>query len=1395
MSALVAERFDSLPDAGSVSRSDGTLTKLSYLLDRPGQQKEASREESHPSSPPQASASSSSSSSSSLPAPAPPVPPTLPPPQRSKTRSRLAELRKKREEEEKVATERRILNELGRSRPSSSSRAAPAAAAAAAAAVTKSSVENSAKRSRENRKSGMAAMGSAATRSATATSRGTAGSPGSSLSVSSPSASASGAPAQVVFPPAAAQGAAGPSKDCSPPPETAPTSLTGTRSPCKSRRSTLKEKVPRKREEATSKEVESVEQKLKAVADLDENFLLEHIGNPVVSSLDFNLMPGQMPVLSNADDLLDTLVNLVNQVPDAGGEAEVMHKTKPLGLHTPPHCAADTTLEHVSISENLNESIGAMHDNPTDILDHNLDDTGTIEEESPPLQDGQANGTHSTTASVAAKESLSVVAKQVLPPPGTSSGTTEATGSKMETGTSPVQAEEPQPHKEASCSLEAPASTPLQKDFLEEASGDPCSSGNVAVNAEVQRTTSSNIACTPKPIENASVSEPLPREKVPHTRRRRKSPELSRVVSEAKKALREDKCKSRAKKHLPSLGSPARTRSKSKREQLQKDFAQRKAVSSFRVSMAAMLYREINHEEAAAAPLLSGIRDSGRKNSLVFATVARAKQVQSLSATCEGYTIHYVDEQGRMMEASTEILGESIEELCSAVTAVPFEGSTFNLDNIVIQDVDQDGNVILDSESLRTLKEELASAIANTDSEDVLNALRETEVLVEKVPTATSKDEQQELPGEEVVRPKSPKKDSPMPGPRLSPIKVIVTPTKQMTRQDRSGELKQPLIEHHHTTPKKSHIICALTPCKPASPALAPGTPLAAKLLSTPYRASPLGSRVDTPRLNKTRAAMVLTTPVLNEETEGDSLHTPAKSDFVSRTAVGTPYYTPSMTVAATEQHTPGLEYMRQELERLSGSDFSEDSMSPTRFQRKVTMEQKLLTKRQRDTASARTGRDVRKNIGLAIEQGLSKAFSSSTKSPPPSLQKTPSPKKSPPLKELNKSALPKTPSPKKRRKKDEVPPEGVPVTPGKSLAVPLPLTPGRNRITPLPATMSKVSHVIESPEKTKECGLPPTPGKLVLSRIVASDAQEKGFVLTPPKQGIPFSPLKSGTPSPNRLIIFSPGKFSQPSSVEKNPVKILQQRSCVQSWQLEKYLGGDACFKESSPTKKRKRAVLVPVPKTSPLRNAFQSNWEAKHDAHNYDQIRCHHEKVEKGEPARASKRKRHSSVQEKDAAEEAPRSPPVPGKKLLTRTHSFPPPPPPRRRRRRQEQRPLDINMELVPQLGKMACSGEQGESAKGVATRREEDFPYVLGLVRKKGLLGGKTPEAKKGSRKERQSKRRGCERKNETCAVREPCKLSDCSHESLGVILCCDPDSGVMPDVDFIVPPPSTSKSKN
>ena len=97
-----------------------------------------------------------------------------------------------------------------------------------------------------------------------------------------------------------------------------------------------------------------------------------------------------------------------------------------------------------------------------------------------------------------------------------------------------------------------------------------------------------------------------------------------------------------------------------------------------------------------------------------------------------------------------------------------FEGEAFSIDNIVIQDFDDQGNVVLDSETLRNLKEELASVIASTCNEEVLNALKETEV----VKTSLSDSKQQVTTASATPPEALPKQSNLQVGPRLSPNKV-----------------------------------------------------------------------------------------------------------------------------------------------------------------------------------------------------------------------------------------------------------------------------------------------------------------------------------------------------------------------------------------------------------------------------------------------------------------------------------------------------------------------------------------------------------------------------------------------------------------------------------------------
>ena len=696
-------------------------------------------------------------------------------------------------------------------------------------------------------------------------------------------------------------------------------------------------------------------------------------------------------------------------------------------------------------------------------------------------------------------------------------------------------------------------------------------------------------------------------------------------------------------------------------------------------------------------------------------------------------------------------------------------------------------------------------------------------------------------------------------------------------------------------TPVKRHLICAITPVKPSSPAPAvhPGFSPFRQHLHSPSSGRP--SRADSPaarhqlmlktptqavRERQRRAtgeAFSLATPKLGEEGEatGGALHTPPKAIRQAFGSGGTPYYTPSMTTAASSEHTPGLEFMRQEVERLSASDFSEDSMSPTRFRATKMGQQgeeggggaqKVLASKRRRNAAAGTKRDARKNIGLAIEESLSRKFPNevpaSTSRPE---EKTPSPKKgssSPPAKRgrLQEERVPKTPSPNCKRDVGKTPskkgvspsspPEGeVPVTPGKSLAS----SPVRQLATPdkkilhrtPPKGTPTFPAVLGSPAKiATESGLPPTPGKLIASKLAAAAASgifsprrlggasggsgspAKAVISITPKKSVPplaplFSPLRSASPSPNRLVIFSPGKTSssaassRPPSAQKDggTAKVLRQRSSNATSAAAAALAAATTAAAARADKKQKRrAVLIPVPRTSPLKNSFKSNWEARHDAHNYDQIRTDHNLVggegegddvgrtdgghnaDGGGGGRKRRRKsRHHSAEGgggETGAGKSDKKKGAVGGRGMPRTRSFPTP---RKRKRVDEAAAstfssLDVNLELVPQLGKLASSSS-GESAKddaAAASRAAKqhapatpgrkgrgDLPSALGLVRR-GKEAKSTPR-KRGA---------GCAN----------VRLSDCSEEVFEDFLHCDLDGDVLPRIDFVVLPPSSPKSR-
>jgi len=228
------------------------------------------------------------------------------------------------------------------------------------------------------------------------------------------------------------------------------------------------------------------------------------------------------------------------------------------------------------------------------------------------------------------------------------------------------------------------------------------------------------------------------------------------------------------------------------------------------------------------------------------------------------------------------------------------------------------------------------------------------------------------------------------------------------------------------------------------------------------------------------------------------------------------------------------------------------------------------------------------------------------------------------------------------------------------------------------PKTPEKKSPHAEKTASPPPKGLPVTPGKhLVLSgaNLILGSPKVAGIHKTPTKKVLVRTPAKaSSTPSPGTSFRpLTPGKYA---------------------------------LNTAASVAKVKRAVLTAVPKSSPLRNHWQSNWEATHDAHNYDQLRkAANEKADDNNAPKA-KRARKASQKVKEQSKETTderdltSSPSKGNSKSVSKSTP--------------SKLTLDVNLELVPQLRRKSGHAK----AKEAKAQSGSDVRRALGLMPKEG-----------------------------------------------------------------------------
>ncbi len=244
-------------------------------------------------------------------------------------------------------------------------------------------------------------------------------------------------------------------------------------------------------------------------------------------------------------------------------------------------------------------------------------------------------------------------------------------------------------------------------------------------------------------------------------------------------------------------------------------------------------------------------------------------------------------------------------------------------------------------------------------------------------------------------------------------------------------------------------------------------------------------------------------------------------------------------------------------------------------------------------------------------------------------------------------------------------------------------------------------------------------------------------------------------TPDKN-LLLVSPRKIvrvSSPSQRQGDPIKILTPKKPP-----------PPMFKMPSPAKRKKvsvesekkRAVLIRVEKTSPLKNSFQSNWEATHDAHNFDQFRTNKNENATGTGTSnvqslvtmAGGAARHRRQRSASASHG--------GGGSATSQHHHRPRHNRERRRHQTASSAFHVNMELVPQIKKIPK--DPGRTTR--VSDDENDIPSVLGLVRKntdhdmKNVKQDLKKESREKNKKKNKKKKRASESFSHSLQMSKP-----------------------------------------
>ena len=387
-----------------------------------------------------------------------------------------------------------------------------------------------------------------------------------------------------------------------------------------------------------------------------------------------------------------------------------------------------------------------------------------------------------------------------------------------------------------------------------------------------------------------------------------------------------------------------------------------------------------------------------------------------------------------------------------------------------------------------------------------------------------------------------------------------------------------PGFEHHpESSPlhQSNEMPIIATPKKIETPKTSAAETPAAELRLTPLR--DFLSTEKKRNAGDSEADSLATPVLLSEVKSGHHLTTPTRnaSPEEHHPGGGPQYFTPTPPVSSSkeqqQQDTPGLKFL-QEMSSQSEASCSEDSQSSFGSARK---------KKSTSLSVRARNQQFRKNIGLSIEESINKTFSSPEK------------RHASPVRHFAALGMKKTPikSPLKPQQQHQQSPQH------KFLALASPnKMPGNIKVnlkTPEKSPLKGDDRLFGTPTKTPRKVIQFGTPKKNLTLL-----NDENFVLSQVNFGTPtkFDSPERGSSS---VTLKTPTKTPTRQQVEpefKTPIKT-PGKSKAQMLRL----------KQEKNNGVKKRATLIRVEQSSPLRSAEMSNWEAKHDVNNLDNYTMH--------------------------------------------------------------------------------------------------------------------------------------------------------------------------------------------